>query len=285
MEKYTMQLCIAGISINIEADFPIAYAEKCIPFLSDNDTKEISMKFYCDELPNIEGYFHIYEGKEYDILQKEERYICVFYRNYNKKEIDFYTCFANETANFYEVYLSDSRLAKRTINPLQYVEISLLLIPYDTIVLHCSVIDTNGRGVLFTAPSGTGKSTQAELWEKYKGAEIINGDRGFIRMQEGKYMAYGSWYAGSSRIYKNKRIPVTTVVVLRQAKENKIKRLSKKEAYIYLLSEISASQWNRKVLEKQCEWLLEFLDKIPVYLLECRPDLEAVEVLEKELRR
>lgn len=284
MEKYTMQLCIAGISINIEADFPMVCAEKCIPFLSNNK-KEISMKFYRDEIPNIEGYSRIYEGKEYDVLQREERYTCVFYGNYNKKEIEFYTCFTKEIANFYEVYLVDSQSEKKIINPLRYVEISLLLIPYDAIVLHCSVIDTDGKGILFTAPSGTGKSTQAELWEKYKGAEVINGDRGFIRMHEEGYMVYGSWYAGSSRIYKNKCIPVTAVVVLRQEKENKIRRLSKKEAYICLLSEISASQWNRKVLEKQCEWLLQFLDKIPVYLLECRPNLEAVEVLEKELRR
>ena len=76
---------------------------------------------------------------------------------------------------------------------------------------------------------------------------------------------------------------VSAVVVLRQAEENRIFRLDKKAAYIYLISEISVSEWDKETVEGQAQWLEKFIDCVPVYLLECRPDREAVEVLYKEL--
>ena len=52
-----------------------------------------------------------------------------------------------------------------------------LLLKYDGLLLHSSFIRWRGEGILFSAPSGTGKSTQADLWVKYEDAEILNGDR------------------------------------------------------------------------------------------------------------
>ena len=56
-----------------------------------------------------------------------------------------------------------------------------VLIAHESIILHASYVNYNGKAILFTAPSGTGKSTQAALWEEYKGAEIVNGDRVIIQ--------------------------------------------------------------------------------------------------------
>ena len=81
--------------------------------------------------------------------------------------------------------------------------IEQVLNSYNTFLLHSSFIKWKDKAILFTAPSGTGKSTQADLWEKYENAEIINGDRSGIRKMDGKWTAYGLPIAGSSGIYKN----------------------------------------------------------------------------------
>ena len=58
-----------------------------------------------------------------------------------------------------------------------------------------SFIRWQGRGILFSAPSGTGKSTQANLWVQHQGAEVINGDRAALRQVGGRWQAFGLPYA------------------------------------------------------------------------------------------
>ena len=92
-------------------------------------------------------------------------------------------------------------------------------------LLHTSFIKWQGKAILFTAPSGTGKSTQADLWRRIEGAEIINGDRAVLRKEGGIWKAWGLPYAGSSRIFRNESAPVGAIVVLRKNDRNELRRL------------------------------------------------------------
>lgn len=166
----------------------------------------------------------------------------------------------------------------------QYLGIERLLLQKDGFLLHASLIKYGGAGIAFSAPSGTGKSTQAELWETYREAEIINGDRaGIRRMQDGSWLAYGSPMAGSSGIVKNERVCLQAIVVLRQAKENEIERMKPSEAFKALYSETLLNKWDSDYMLKLTELLINAAKQLPVYLLKCRPEKSAVELLEKEL--
>ena len=96
-----------------------------------------------------------------------------------------------------------------------------ILLRHSGLLLHSSFIRCQGKAVLFSAPCGTGKSTQAELWEKYKGADIVNGDRAGLRRLDCGWAAFGLPYAGSSGIYRNESAPLEAVILLRQAEENR----------------------------------------------------------------
>ncbi len=74
---------------------------------------------------------------------------------------------------------------------------------------------TKYGAVLFTAPSGTGKSTQAELWRKHRGASIINGDCTLIAEDDGVFTAFGFPFSGTSGIFENRKAPIAAVVYLR----------------------------------------------------------------------
>lgn len=152
-------------------------------------------------------------------------------------------------------------------------------------VFHCSYIDRDGEAILFTAPSGTGKSTQAELWHTYRNAEIINGDRAVIRLVNGRLMAEGIPFAGSSRYYKNRSLPVKAIVYLGQAPQTTIGQLQGREAFLRIWEGVSVNTWDKEDVELVLQAVQKVVEQIPIFYMPCTPDEAAVLVLEQALRK
>ena len=158
-----------------------------------------------------------------------------------------------------------------------------MLLQHDGLLLHASLIDYAGKGIVFTGPSGAGKSTQAELWRKYLGAQVLNGDKAALRKTASDWTAYGSPYAGTSGIYKNKNVPLVAIVVLRQAKENRLRPIAFSEAFPYIWPELSLRRWDETAVTQAMDLCGKLLADIPVYVLECLPEESAVMALKKGL--
>lgn len=166
---------------------------------------------------------------------------------------------------------------------LDVSELEILLTLFNGVSLHSSFIRWKERGILFSAPSGTGKSTQANLWEFYRKAEILNGDRSMIRKLDTGWTAFGSPFAGSSSIYRNESAPVGVIVVLRQAKENAVEKLNEAEAFRYLYSEMVIPKWHMEAHQKIISLTEALAKEVPVLLFQCTPDENAVSTLEQFL--
>ena len=152
------------------------------------------------------------------------------------------------------------------------------------IQMHSSLIaTTDNRGLMFLGPSGIGKTTQAELWHKYRDALIINGDIVFVQETEDAFLGWGTPWHGSSPYCENTNVPVEALIVLKQAPENSIRELTGFEK----VSEVSNSVFYPRWLENGMELCLETLDhllsKLPVYELRCRPDEDAVRLTEETI--
>ena len=161
--------------------------------------------------------------------------------------------------------------------------IEMMISAIGAINLHSSFIRWQGGAILFTAPSGTGKSTQAGLWETYTDAEQINGDRSIIRCADGVWTAFGFPFAGSSGIFRNEAVPIRAIVVLRQAPENTIERLLPSEAFRLLYSECAIQRWDDAGHTRTVDHLLQMCSMIPAYMLRCTPDERAVRLLQQTL--
>lgn len=152
-------------------------------------------------------------------------------------------------------------------------------------VFHCAYIAHKGGAILFTAPSGTGKSTQAALWEQLRGAEVINGDRAAVRVTDSSITANGIPFAGSSQICQNRTLPVTAVVYLAQASQTSIRKLSGAEAFRRIWEGVSVNVWNKEDMNLILDNVQQLVQRIPVYYLACTPDESAVSALEQMLGR
>ena len=168
-------------------------------------------------------------------------------------------------------------------NLITLMDIEATLLDFNALILHASLIRWKGQGIIFSAPSGTGKSTQADLWAQHQGAEILNGDRAALRQINGIWTAFGLPYAGTSGIYRNESAPLKAIVVLQQAKANRIRRLHGAEAFRYLYPETVIHRWDPFFEKRASDLLLAIIADTPVFLLECRPDEEAVKLLRDAL--
>ena len=164
------------------------------------------------------------------------------------------------------------------------VSLSQLLLPYKVLLFHASYISHDGKAILFSAPCGTGKSTQAELWRVHKGAEIINGDKAGVSVDADGVNAHGLPFSGTSGICKNRSMPLKAIVLLGQAKENRIRRLNGAEAVMSLMSNVYLDFIAPEETLRCVDLLIELLKKVPVYRLDCTPDEQAVEKLASELK-
>ena len=158
------------------------------------------------------------------------------------------------------------------------------IVQHGGLLLHSSFIRVEDKAILFTAPSGTGKSTQAELWRKCRGAEVINGDRTAVVPTEEGVMAYGIPYCGTSGISKNAKLPVAAIVCLSQAPENRIEALRGLKAFRNLWAGCSVNVWDKEDVARCTDTVMETIRQVPVLHLGCTPDESAVQTLEKYLR-
>ncbi len=149
--------------------------------------------------------------------------------------------------------------------------------------LHSSFVLYKGKAILFTGPSGIGKTTQAELWRDYEKAVIVNGDVTLIRKCQGKYHAFGAPIHGSSPYCENRNAPVIAVIVLEQSIENHLVRLDSFQSLTSCLPEIFRPNMPENVSEILWETLDDFFQEIPIYRLRCRPDQEAVKLVKDQV--
>ncbi len=147
----------------------------------------------------------------------------------------------------------------------------------DGLFMHGAIAELQDRAVVFTGSSGVGKSTQAALWKQHLGARILNGDKTFLHCGRGEIRAFGSPWSGSSPDFFNASAPLQAVVVLRQAEENQMRRLSIPESLSLFATHCYYPYWDAALVEKTMDSLDRLLMHTPVYLLCCRPDKQAVE--------
>lgn len=157
-----------------------------------------------------------------------------------------------------------------------------LLVHFGALCFHASYVGFPGGALLFTAPSRTGKSTQAALWQQTRGAQVYNGDKAAV-CPAPVPMAHSLPFSGTSGVNENVSSPLRAVVVLSQAPENTVRRLGAVQALRALTPNVFADALVAEEWQRTLTLLLDLVSAVPVYALACTPDERAVQALERAL--
>ncbi|MEE1055990.1 MAG: hypothetical protein UH239_01940 [Acutalibacteraceae bacterium] len=152
-----------------------------------------------------------------------------------------------------------------------------ILLNYNGFMLHSAAIRYNGKAYLFTAPSGTGKTTHIKLWKKYlkDKVQIINGDKPLLRYLNREINVYGTPWQGKENYGSNIKAPLGGIFLLERSIKNSVKKTPTKNIIPFLLT-----QTLRYQSQEQIENLFSIIEKIviniPVYTLKCNMNISAV---------
>lgn len=169
-----------------------------------------------------------------------------------------------------EPYLETLALYRQVIN---------VLLEQQIILFHGSTIAVDGFAYLFTAPSGTGKSTHVRLWREYFGdrAVMINDDKPLIRLTDDGARIYGTPWMGKHELGQNVSYPLKAICYLQRGETNKIEPISFSNLYSVLIQQTQRPQQGQDMVK-----LLSCIDllgeKVSLYALHCTISTEAVEV-------
>ena len=161
------------------------------------------------------------------------------------------------------------------------------LFDYDTLLFHGSTIAVDNQAYLFTAKSGTGKSTHTRLWRELLGdrAIMVNDDKPFLEITKTGVIACGSPWNGKHRLGNNIQVPLKAICILERGEENSIEEITPKEALMMLIQQSSRPE-DPKKMGKYLDLLDRLAQNVKLYKMRCAITPQAAklayETMEKE---
>lgn len=157
-----------------------------------------------------------------------------------------------------------------------YRRIAEAFIDYGIILFHGSAIAVDGVTYLFTAKSGTGKSTHTRLWRQHFGdrAIMVNDDKPLIEIGDDSVTIHGTPWNGKHKLGNNISLPLSSICILERGKENSIQRVDGMAEFPKILSQTYRNK-DAVFMKKTLALLVKMLKNVNVYRLFCNMNPEA----------
>lgn len=165
-------------------------------------------------------------------------------------------------------------------------KITEALFSRDILLFHGSVVAVDGVSYLFTAKSGTGKSTHTRLWREMLGdrAVMVNDDKPFLQLTDHGVIAHGSPWNGKHRLGENISVPLRAICILERSPENWIKSVSAARA-LPMLFQQSQRPRNPANMPKYMELIDRLANGVEFFRMGCNMDPEAALVSYRAMSR
>ncbi len=159
------------------------------------------------------------------------------------------------------------------------------LINHNGLMLHSSCVEKDGYAYLFSARSGTGKSTHTHLWLKnLSGTRIVNDDKPALIYENGVWYACGTPFSGKTDENVNAKIPVRAITFLYRSETNEVKKIAPAQA-VGLLLEQTINPYSKEMAIKMLDLADLLLTNIPCFSLGCNISDEAPHVAYNSIER
>lgn len=180
-----------------------------------------------------------------------------------------------------DIYVQETGDGKRNVQNCiwEYLFLEKLLLEHECLILHCSFLEYRGKAICFSAPSRTGKTTQAKHWERSLGGVIRNGDRAVLQKTADGWFACGIPFSGSSGDCDAVRVPLDSIVILRQAPNNRVQELRVAEMVRCGYSETTVNAWDPMAAVTALNLWEQLIADVRVLMFHCTKEAESATVL------
>lgn len=159
------------------------------------------------------------------------------------------------------------------------------LLRHNGIMLHSSCVEKDGLAYLFSARSGTGKSTHTHLWlENLDGTRIVNDDKPALIFDNGTWFACGTPFSGKTDENLDVKVPVRAISFLHRSEENTVQKINPQAAIGQFLSQ-TVNPREKDLAEKMLENLDLLLKSVPVFAVGCNMENDAAKTVYRGIER
>ncbi len=154
--------------------------------------------------------------------------------------------------------------------------IAIKILQWDAFLFHGSVLALNNNAYMFTAPSGTGKTTRTELWlNEFPSSLVVNGDKPLLKVATNEVYACGTPWAGKEGWNTNTMVPLRAIFLLERAEEDSIEEISFSKAFFFLLQQTYHPS-DPEAMRKTIQLLKALEGKVKFYRFRSTPTPESI---------
>lgn len=286
--EYKLRLRIAGLNIKISSSIPLEnllLRDNLYLFREDSAEKNYSISINIDRISQVHDLPGkvIYDPGDMWKLYKNGNEVSAVLFDYKNRP----KCIIkpSEKWDINDICIKIYGDEDRSIVDSGSLELIFRtsLIQNNGVIIHSSLVDYKGKGILFAGNSGDGKSTQSSFWKEIDGAEIINEDRNAVRITEEGIYGYGTPWGGTMRKVLNNMVKLNAIILITKSKSNHIERLQPEKSLPLLISRTFFPYWDKELAGKAADILKSITFEIPVYMLYCKPEKETVNLIKEIL--
>ncbi len=294
--KNTRYYTIGGIRFQVNFlspffDFDNQGGSHLFQDTSHSDAPTWTLNFHSCKKELSHDWTYVFKGSEqfeeelpykWSVIKKD--HLEGIYAEFEDKHfIDTAICYINKKEHTVDVQIKHSDSISYSLDPF-FHPLGILLLQYlvhyyKGFVIHASTVSYKGKGYLFSAVSGTGKSTMAGLWQKY-GATIINDDRLIIMSTNDGFRAFNTpmpYYQD-----KNKEVQLHKLFLIKQSPDNYLKKLPVLKGALGLMGNCMQFQYNESQVQNRLNTLLALTESCGVYECGFKPDTDIIELILNE---
>ena len=287
---------IGGIVVYITSDFPISVKDSFLsaglhcscPVTCKSSSFLDEEAFYVSIISCSRGYSvldKIFSLQRTDLNTTAEGYLQQFYLADDKKDLLWTVAINHAFSRFeYSLYPHNGKKKLAVTDPYGPI-LSLFLLQHSFIhhqglIIHAAGGSIKGKGIAFTAPSGTGKSTLSQLLVQSPHNRLFSEERLIVRLVDKQWHVWGTPWHGEGNIARNESVPLSALVFLKQSQITKITPLSSSDGLHRLIQTASIPWYSVEWTDKGLVLCESLIKEIPMFELAFRPDQSAIEVVE-----
>lgn len=187
-----------------------------------------------------------------------------------------------ETAVFRCIYPCTDELVTEFFHALRHVFLYLAK-KRGIYAIHSASICYQGMAWLFSASSGTGKSTHTNLWKELYNAELLNGDLNLLTLEDGRPVVHGLPWCGTSEIFSKRTMPLGGIILLKQAPSDILEELSPVQKTLLVMQRFISPMWAAQQLKSSVQFAEDLSEKILICRLQCTKNNSAAELAKSRI--